>query len=48
MVDQMIVLTPVFGMAVNAYKMASNEEVFNMKNLCGVNMNIFEVWVVAI
>ena len=41
-------LTPVFGMAVNAYKMASNEEVSNMRNLFGVNMNIFEVWVVVI
>ena len=42
------VLTLVFGMAMNIYKMASNEEVFYMKKFGIVDMNIFEVWVVAI
>ena len=40
-------LTPVFGMAVNIYKMASNKEVFNMKKFCIINMIMFEVWVVT-
>ena len=42
------VLTPVFGKTMNLYKMASNEEVFYMKKFGIVDMNIFEVWVIAI
>ena len=37
------VLTPVFGTTINVYKMTSNEEVFYMKKLCNVNMNIYVV-----
>ena len=41
-------MTPVFGTAIFVYKMASNEKVFYMKKFCIVDMNIFEVWVIAI
>src|ERR1041385_6971844 len=36
-------LTPVFGTAMNLYKMTSNEEVFYMKKLGIVDMNNFVV-----
>ena len=42
------VLTLVFGTAMNLYKMDSNEEVFYMKRVGIVNMNIFVVRVIAI
>ena len=35
------VLTPVFGTAINLYKMTSNEEVLYMKKLGIVDVNIF-------
>ena len=41
-------MTPVFGTAMNLYKMASNEEVFYTKRVGIVYMNIFVVRVIAI
>ena len=41
-------LTPVFGTAINLYKMISNEEVFYMKKLGIVDVNIFVVRAIAI
>ena len=41
-------LTPDFGTIKNLFKMASNGEVIYMKEFCIVDMNIFEVWVIAI
>jgi len=37
------VLTPVFGTAINLYKVTSNEEVLYMKKLGIVDMNNFVV-----
>ena len=37
------VLTPVFGMAMNIYKMTSNEDVFYIKKLGIVDVNNFVV-----
>ena len=42
------VLTPDFGTVKNLFKMASNGEVIYMKEFCIVDMNIFEVWVIAV
>ena len=42
------VLTPDFGTVNNLFKMASNGEVIFMKEFCIVDMNIFEVWVIAV
>ena len=41
-------LTPDFGTVNNLFKMASNGEVIFMKEFRIVNMNIFEVWVIAV
>ena len=41
-------LTPDFGTVKNLFKMASNGEVFYMKEFRIVDMNIFEVWVIAV
>ena len=41
-------LTPDFGTVKNLIKMASNREVIYIKKFHTVDMNIFEVWVVAI
>ena len=41
-------LTLDFGTIKNLFKMASNGEVIYMKEFCIVDMNIFEVWVIAI
>ena len=41
-------LTPDFGTVNNLFKMASNGEVIFMKEFCIVDMNIFEVWVIAV
>ena len=41
-------LTPDFGMSNNLFKMASNGEVIFMKEFRIVDMNIFEVWVIAV
>ena len=41
-------LTLDFGMVNNLFKMASNEEVIFMKEFRIVDMNIFEVWVIAV
>ena len=42
------VLTPDFGMVKNLFKMASNKEVIYMKEFPIVDMNIFEVWAIAV
>ena len=42
------VLTPDFGTVNNLFKMASNGEVIFMKEFRIVDMNIFEVWVIAV
>ena len=42
------VLTPDFGTIKNLFKMASNGEVIFMKDFRIVDMNIFEVWVIAV
>ena len=42
------VLTPDFGMVKNLFKIASNGEVIDMKKFRIVDMNIFEVWVIAV
>ena len=42
------VLTPDFGTVKNLFKMDSNGEVIFMKEFRIVDMNIFEVWVIAI
>mgnify|MGYP005825027879 CR=1 FL=1 len=41
-------LTPNFGMVKNLIKMASNGEVVYVKKFRIVDMNIFEIWVIAI
>ena len=41
-------LTPDFGTVNNLFKMASNGEVIFMKEFRIVDMNIFEVWVIAV
>ena len=41
-------LTPDFGTVKNLFKMASNGEVIFMKEFRIVDMNIFEVWVIAV
>ena len=41
-------LTPDFGTVNNLFKMASNREVIFMKEFRIVDINIFEVWVVAV
>ena len=41
-------LTPDFGTVKNLFKMASNREVIFMKEFRIVDMNIFEVWVIAV
>ena len=41
-------LTPDFGTVNNVFKMASNGEVFYMKKFRIVDMNIFDVWAIAI
>ena len=41
-------LTPDFGTVNNLFKMASNGEVIFTKEFRIVNMNIFEVWVIAV
>ena len=41
-------LTPDFGMVKNLFKMTSNGEVIYMKEFYIVDMNIFEVWVIAV
>ena len=41
-------LTPDFGTVNNLFKMASNGEVIFMKEFHIVDMNIFEVWVIAV
>ena len=41
-------LTPDFGTINNLLKMASNGEVIFMKEFHIVDMNIFEVWVIAV
>ena len=41
-------LTPDFGTVKNLFKMASNGEVIYIKRFCIVDMNIFEVWAIAI
>ena len=41
-------LTPDFGTVNNLFKMASNGEVIFMKEFRMVDMNIFEVWVIAV
>lgn len=41
-------LTPDFGTVSNLFKMASNGEVIFMKEFRIVDMNIFEVWVIAV
>ena len=41
-------LTPDFGMVNNLFKMALNGEVIFMKEFRIVDMNIFEVWVIAV
>ena len=41
-------LTPDFGTVKNLFKMASNGELIYMKKFCIVDMNIFEVWVIAV
>ena len=42
------VLTPDFGTVKNLFKMDSNGEVIFMKEFRIVDMNIFEVWVIAV
>ena len=42
------VLTPYFGTVKNLFKMDSNREVIFMKEFCIVDMNILEVWVIAV
>ena len=41
-------LTPDFGTDNNLFKMPSNGEVFYMKESRFVDMNIFEVWAIAV
>ena len=41
-------MTPDFGTVKNLFKMASNGEVIYMKEFHIVDMNIFEVWVIAV
>ena len=41
-------LTPDFRTVINLFKMASNGEVVFMKEFRIVDMNIFEVWVIAV
>ena len=41
-------LTPDFGTVNNLFKIPSNEEVFYMKEFRIIDMNIFEIWVIAI
>ena len=41
-------LTPDFGTVKNLFKMDSNGEVILMKEFPIVDMNIFEVWVIAV
>ena len=41
-------LTPDFGTVNNLFKMASNGEVIFTKEFRIVDMNIFEVWVIAV
>ena len=41
-------MTPDFGTVNNLFKMASNREVIFMKEFRIVDMNIFEVWVIAV
>ena len=41
-------LTPNFGTVKNLFKMASNGEVIFMKEFRIVDMNIFDVWVIAV
>ena len=41
-------LTPDFGTVNNLFKMALNREVIFMKEFRIVDMNIFEVWVIAV
>ena len=43
-----ILLTPDFGTVNNLFKMASNGEVIFMKEFRIDDMNIFEVWVIAV
>ena len=42
------VLTPDFGTVNNLFKMTSNVEVIFMKEFRIVDMDIFEVWVIAV
>ena len=42
------VLAPDFGTVNNLFKMASNGEVIFMKEFRIVDINIFEVWVIAV
>ena len=42
------VLAPDFGTVKNLFKMASNGEVIFMKEFRIVDINIFEVWVIAV
>ena len=41
-------LTPDFGTVKNLIKMASNGEVIYMKEFRIIDMNIFEIWVIAV
>ena len=41
-------LTPDFGTVKNLFKMTSNGEVIYMKKFRILDMNIFEVWVIAV
>ena len=41
-------LTTDFDTVKNLFKMASNGEVIYMKEFCIVDMNILEVWVIAV